>query len=160
MENAIMPNKDGGEMSDRYKRAQVLESAVFSETLVRNASIFPNWIAGADCFWYLRRTRNGVEYRIVDAIAQTNELAFSHKDLAQSLSGHLGKDVSPGDLRLDDLMFKGPGGPITFNVDGEKFLYRPDLVELETVGTESGQLVGISEREVCSFPPQFEHLAS
>ena len=82
-------------MLERYEYAQtLLQGLPNSNSLIRNDTVFPHWIPYTDqsmsnCFWYRRQTVEGKEYRLVDADAASNTLAFDHDALASALSNAL-----------------------------------------------------------------------
>ena len=51
----------------------------------RNDTIFPHWIDEGHQFWYIRKTKNGKEFRLVDPEEKSNEVAFDHSSLAVAL---------------------------------------------------------------------------
>ena len=73
------------EIHDRYQQAEVLLQGVLSKDFVLNDAVFPHWINGSDFFWYLRRTKLGKEFRLVNAKSKSNKLAFDHQVLADAL---------------------------------------------------------------------------
>ena len=95
-------------MDDRYQRAQYLRSGILNNKLHFNDAVFPIWIEGSDCFWYERTTQfnsagdgRGKEYRLVDAKAGTNELAFDHAVVAKALTEASGEAVDTSCLPID-----------------------------------------------------------
>ena len=48
-------NDQADSILKRYQRARDIEQSASVEGMVKNASIYPNWIDGCDQFWYLRR---------------------------------------------------------------------------------------------------------
>ena len=91
------------EMIARYKRAQNLIQGIFTNTLVRNATLFPVWIGVSDCFWYERETRSGKEYRLVNAKTLTNQCAFDHAVLAKNLSENQGRHIDKNKLPITNV---------------------------------------------------------
>ena len=83
----------------RYNRAKNLMEDNWSFSIVANSGLFPTWIEGTDCFWYIRDinihknlVNPGIpcekwdgEYRLVNVKSATNTLAFDH-GLALALS--------------------------------------------------------------------------
>tara|TARA_B110000090_G_C13384806_1_gene447291 strand:- start:439 stop:2946 length:2508 start_codon:yes stop_codon:yes gene_type:complete len=82
-------------MLKRYEQAQTLHQGTpINNRLVRNDTVYPHWIPYTDqsisnYFWYRRQTVEGKEYRLVDADAASNTLAFDHDALASALSNAL-----------------------------------------------------------------------
>lgn len=84
----------------RYERAKEIMQGIWSNKLVFNATVFPIWIGESDCFWYERETIKGREYRLVNAKSCTNQIAFNHCSLANSLEKIVGQKVKPYDLPI------------------------------------------------------------
>ncbi len=100
---------DVSDIEARYERAQTLMQGFWSRNLVPNSTVYPIWIERSDCFWYERelnakagrgeRDAHGFlpkcdrEYRLVNAAAATNEIAFDHGILASSLAEMAGQAV-------------------------------------------------------------------
>ena len=62
----------------RYNNALKVLQGFLSKKMAINTVVNPNWIGESDCFWYIRDSKDGKEFRLVDAKAATNELAFDH----------------------------------------------------------------------------------
>ena len=88
------------DIADRYQSARQIIKGLFSENLVKNATVFPNWIEGTNSFWYRRSTELGREFRLIDAGTGRNEVAFDHLALADALSEAAKKDVDPNNLPI------------------------------------------------------------
>lgn len=99
-------NDQADSILKRYQRARDIEQSASVEGMVKNASIYPNWIDGCDQFWYLRRGTEGHQFRIVDAAEGTNTLAFDHAILAGALSEASGQTVDPKRLPINELIIK------------------------------------------------------
>jgi dipeptidyl aminopeptidase/acylaminoacyl peptidase len=87
----------------RYDRAKILMQGIFTNSLVRNATLFPTWIDNTDCFWYKHQKADGKEYRLVNAGESTNERAFDHNALSISLGVVVDQVVNPKDLPLENV---------------------------------------------------------
>ena len=104
-------------MLAKYQRAQTWMQGFGPCNIVANATIFPIWIDGSDCFWYERdinihkNTENPEEplarwdreYRLVNAKAATNTLAFDHNRLASALAEALGQKIDHHQLPITDV---------------------------------------------------------
>ena len=84
----------------RYEMAKtIFKGHVPSDNkLVCNDAVFPHWIDGSPAFWYLRQTRAGKEFRLVDAEAATNKPAFNHEALATAFTKVSGQQADPENL--------------------------------------------------------------
>ena len=56
----------------RYEQAQEIMQGMMTTKLVKNAAVFPHWIASTDTtddeyFWYRRDTVQGKDFRLVNA---------------------------------------------------------------------------------------------
>jgi len=76
---------------DRYELAHTIKKGMKDNQLVRNDTLCPHWMTyddGADSpyCWYRRMTATGREYRLLDAVTVSNELAFDHQILASTLT--------------------------------------------------------------------------
>ena len=96
-------------INEKYKRAALLENSTFASKYVLNATLFPIWIDDSDCFWYERQTKEGREYRLVDAAEGSNNLAFDHLDLALKLKEASGETIDEINLPITDVSIEiGP----------------------------------------------------
>lgn len=88
-----------------YEQAQKLMQIQFrpSNKIVKNTTIFPNWIKDSSSFWYERATTEGREFRIVNAETAINHEAFDHKLLAGCLSDKIGKTVNYINLPISNV---------------------------------------------------------
>ncbi len=70
-----------------------------------NVGIVPNWIDGTGSFWYLKKSREGKEFVLVDTLNLTRDKAFDHKRLAKALSAESKTAVNSSDLPFDKISF-------------------------------------------------------
>ncbi|ARN73791.1 S9 family peptidase [Oceanicoccus sagamiensis] len=102
---------DNDTLAARYQRAKTLIEDISKNHMVLNATLYPVWIKGSACFWYERKmwdsaaTTNGAikpgkQYRLVNAVSASNEIAFDHKQLANALEKAANKQVDPNDLPI------------------------------------------------------------
>ena len=119
-------------MEARYERAQTLLQGMYSTSLVRNSTVFPNWIEGSNCFWYERQLKSGREYRLVDAIAKSNKLAFDHAAFAQALAESSGQDVNAEDLPVSIHEIDLDPVSIKFHAFEKVWTYHEDTVRCES----------------------------
>ena len=116
-----------------YQRAQMLEAGVYSKRVAFNTTVYPHWIGDSDCFWYLRETREGQHYRLVDAGAGTNTQAFDHAALAEALAQASGEHPEADKLPLADLNLSGHPGQIQFSAYGKSWRYDGHQHRCETL---------------------------
>lgn len=110
-------SKNDNTMEARYRRAQTLMQGYWTRNLVPNSTVYPNWIEGTDCFWYERdinvrkntgRSNKSIEkwdkeYRLVNARAATNTVAFNHKILAAVLAEAVDEEVDENVLPITEV---------------------------------------------------------
>ena len=94
---------DPSVMEARYEKAQSLIQGIWTKEIAFNTTLFPVWIGESDCFWYERQSREGREYRLVNANAETNNIAFDHKALAMSLTDITEQEIDPNDLPINQV---------------------------------------------------------
>ena len=106
-------NRSNNPVQARYRRAEAFEHETYTESMVLNARIYPNWISNTSCFWYVRKVRhqgrilsNPVkEYRVVNAKKLTNQMAFDHVLLANILAKTMARDIDPHNLPITEPEF-------------------------------------------------------
>lgn len=118
--NLISTEQD---MSDRYERAQKLLQGLWSNTVVLNDTLIPHWIEKTDCFWYDRESKDGKEFRLVDAKEKTNNVAFDHTSLANTLAQAAGQTVDGLDLPITKLEFSLSPLQLRFSAFGKRWIF-------------------------------------
>ena len=99
----IIPDTE--EIEVRYRRAAMLMRGISTRNIVQNDTVFPEWIGSTNNFWYernykLKSMHIGKQYRLVNADAVSNELAFDHAALAEALSIATGQVVNAESLPI------------------------------------------------------------
>jgi dipeptidyl-peptidase-4 len=102
------------------------------DELAFGTRVQPNWLAGSDRFWFLRRDANGARYVVVDPEAGTVTAALDHERLAASLEAASGEAVDAARLPIDhvevgeqDVSFAFAGRWWTASRDGSGCRERP-----------------------------------
>ncbi|MDD4160893.1 MAG: DPP IV N-terminal domain-containing protein [Methanothrix sp.] len=102
-----------------------------------NVSVDPHWLAGTPSFWYLKNSRNGQEFMLVDVLNRTKMPAFNHTLLAVSLSSAAGEPVDPAHLPFSEITISRGGdtgmdsiGFAAFNRSWQFNISSPYLVEV------------------------------
>lgn len=120
---------DATTIEARYQRAQYLRSGILNNKLHFNDAVFPIWIENSDCFWYERTIKStkvgdghGKEYRLVDAKAATNELAFDHTVFAAAMAEAAQQTVDPTHLPISKV--KITLDPLTVSFDAFEKCWR------------------------------------
>lgn len=138
---------------EKYVQAKRFVNFLTGELpLVRNSILLPTWIDD-QYFWYRRQTKEGHEYRLVNAADASSEAAFDHVRLAKSLANELKEIVSASSLALAELTFSEANSVIEFELSDRK--WRCDLkskdyaVEELVSATEKGVLS--PDREAWAF---------
>ena len=111
------------DVGDRYESARTVMQGLFNENIVKNATVFPNWIENSDCFWYRRSTKEGREFHMVDAQAGTNKTAFDHVVLASALGEAVGGEVDPKNLPINNVVFSLSPVEIKFLAFGKRWVF-------------------------------------
>lgn len=109
--SVITDHASNSDMQIRYERAQSLVQGIWTKKISLNSTVFPVWIGESDCFYYSRDIRVssgsvGKEYRLVNAKAATNEMAFDHQALAKALSSTSKQTVDAYNLPFNNLEIK------------------------------------------------------
>ena len=118
---------------DRYRRAEALEQAGFTEDMVFNAHITPHWIGDTDHFWYTRTSDKGTEYRRVDAKSASNTEAFDQQKLAAVLTEVVGESVSAFALPISNLEFSDT--TLNFDAFDKRWQFDGDIKVIESTVT-------------------------
>ena len=137
---------------ERYQQAQAINQSLLSGRLVLNDAVFPHWIDGTTCFWYQRETRDegkrkvgnrygeGKEFRLVDASAGTNELAFDHQALADALIEHCEQasnhNCDAWSLPIQDVSITLTPRQLRFTAFGQHWLFEVGTCQLQEVPAE------------------------
>jgi dipeptidyl aminopeptidase/acylaminoacyl peptidase len=89
------------------------------EKRIFQMSVEPKWIGDSERFWYRNRTRDGVEFVLVDPEARTRELAFDHVRLAAALTRASGKPVTHDQLPFSEIELVD--GSVRFDADERRW---------------------------------------
>ncbi len=89
----------------RYEQAQTLLQGVLNTHLVKNETVYPHWIENSHCFWYLKDTENGKQFRMVNADTASNTVAFDHQALADGLALATGHTINADNLPIKYVTF-------------------------------------------------------
>jgi dipeptidyl-peptidase-4 len=117
----------------RYQQAQALVDGNLSSNVVKNDCVFPHWIEGRECFWYLRETTNGHDYRLVNAEMGSNDPAFDHQALADALGATLNQEFNPESLSIADLVFDLPAHTICFTAAKKRWRFDRESATCEAI---------------------------
>ena len=117
----------------RYEKAKTIMQGAMPARVVKNDAVFSHWIENSHCFWYVRETHNGKQYRLVDAETGNNALAFDHEALANALAKNTGQVVDPQDLPIKDKDVSMTCTPLHFHFQAfkKRWLFKPDKSQLE-----------------------------
>lgn len=129
-----MTNKqqDTNIVETRYQRARILEHHALAQRgvdrsrnqrVVFNTTLQPHWIGKSSRFWYERDSREGKEYRLVDAKVATNEAAFDHAVFAAALARATGKKVDAANLPISQLEITCSPRQIKFSAFGKRWSF-------------------------------------
>ena len=102
-ESIISPcEQTGYAQAERFLPANATSS-------IFNASVDPHWITGTQSFWYLRNSRNGQEFVLVDIQNRSKAPAFNHTLLAAYLFSATGEPIDPFHLPLSEITVTSEG---------------------------------------------------
>lgn len=123
------------DMEAHYLCAQSLMQGIYTKHIAFNTTLIPHWINDSDCFWYEREFQAGKEFRLVDAGARSNEVAFDHMTMAQALCKASGQQVDARDLPISKVEMSLSPLQLSFDAFGKRWKFT-DLentcVEVET----------------------------
>ena len=111
------------DINTRYQRAQQLMSGVFTKDVAFNTTLYPHWIGDTDRCWYIRQTREGQHFLVLDAKEGRCQAAFDHQALALALSAASDCEVQADNLPLTDLDLGEAPELITFTAFNKRWSY-------------------------------------
>lgn len=107
----------------RYEQAQRIIDGTLSTRLVQNDCVFPHWIEESESFWYIRDTKVGKDYRLVNAEEGTNNAAFDHQVLASALANVTGQAIDPLNLPIIDISFNLTSSQVLFTAFEKRWVF-------------------------------------
>ena len=114
------------DLLQRYKNAGDILQGTMTNTLVMNDGVFPHWINNSQSFWYIRTTKNGKEFRLVNADARSNSSLFDQEVLAELLTDSVGQSVKACNLPISDIQVVLTPLEIRFEAFDKKWLFEVD----------------------------------
>ena len=112
------PSRD--EMMERYKKAQLLDSAV--RNTVFKTTLQANWLQGGAAFWYRNILKDSVrEYIYADAVKGQKNKAFDHEKMAAGLTAASGKPVDANRINITRLWFSKDAKLLSFEMGGKNW---------------------------------------
>ncbi len=146
MANENITDKARGE---NYQKAEsFLPWNAFRKAL--NVRINPNWIHPSNSkdsrFWYVRQTRSGKEFILVDLEHKTRRPAFDHSLLADTLSRATGKIIDKNNLPFKSIEFVEDSNHILIEVDHRLWHYDVENNKID----ESTSQIKTSQDELLS----------
>ncbi|AJQ95104.1 S9 family peptidase [Gynuella sunshinyii] len=111
------------DMRKRYERAQVLENGFLTKNVAFNTTVLPNWINDTEYFWYKRDSKTGYQFRLVNSLTVSNEMAFDHQALADSLSAQTEETVDADNLPINLIEITLHPVTVTFNAFNRYWRY-------------------------------------
>lgn len=122
----MSPTINDIEMEARYHLAQTLMQGMFRKSIAFNTTLIPHWIGDSDCFWYERECKAGKEFRLVDADARSNEVAFDHEALAYTLANASGQTIDAENLPISKMYMALSPLQLTFDAFGKRWTFTGD----------------------------------
>jgi dipeptidyl aminopeptidase/acylaminoacyl peptidase len=99
-----------------YRRAQTM-LGLQAGPIMFDGQVTPNWIAGEDSFWYLRRSAEGKRFVLVDIARRQKAPAFDHDRLASALTRASGATIKPERLPFDSFRLDAKRQQIRFVIN-------------------------------------------
>lgn len=113
-----------GTTSD-YRRAYSMPST-YSRSLVRNASIAPQWVGEKGLYYYILQDENeGTSFLLGDAAKGTTRDLFDRKKLAAALTRADGQEVNPSSLPIFQITMNDAADTISFYYNRDRWNYLP-----------------------------------
>ncbi|MDB9952359.1 S9 family peptidase [Porticoccaceae bacterium] len=131
-------------LEQRYERAQTLMRGTFNKTIAFNTTVFPIWIDDSDYFWYERESQTGKEYRLVNAKAATNNIAFDHSALAVALAETVKQVVDVKNLPISQVSIDINPTVLHFTAFTKQWIYH--------VGNETCSEIKVANED-CEISP-------
>lgn len=130
---AASPSGADAELLERYERAaQIHDQKALGWHL--NATVMPQWVAGANQFWFKEETLDGHRFTLVDADRRSKRPAFDHRRLAARLAASSEREVAPNQLPLFGLRLQAAPPKASFESLGKKWSYDIRRNALQEVG--------------------------
>ncbi|GET25592.1 S9 family peptidase [Prolixibacter sp. NT017] len=102
--------------------------------MVYNSPTDGGWIGKSNVYWYRVRTKNGIEYKRVDAEHAEVSPAFDRAQLCEKINELSDKSHHPDSLDLRRLKFDDAGKSVSFHLDGYTWEYNLDDYMLKKTG--------------------------
>jgi dipeptidyl-peptidase 4 len=101
-------------------------------SLIRQATVTPQWLSGNQAFWYLREDGlGGSQFILVDCATGLRQAAFDHDGLARELGKQTEQIIEPHRLPFWWINVAQDGSWMRFQFDGHTWQYeRNDKLEL------------------------------
>lgn len=118
-------------MQTHYENAQTIMQGYLTNRLVLNDAVFPHWITDSlesndRYFWYIKQTKMGKEFRIVDAKLGSNTPLFDHSVLASALNNKTGLAVDPLNIAITDLDIALSPLTVCFKFMDKPWMFTPE----------------------------------
>jgi dipeptidyl-peptidase 4 len=114
------PRERGHLTVEDYERSNQMRPSILKSKL-KNGFVVPHWIGQRDEFWYVRDTRKGREFLLVDAMSGRVQPAFDHQPLAQAFSKVTGAEVTAESLPFEELTFNDDRSSIHVKVQDKEY---------------------------------------
>ena len=138
MENTIL---------SRYEKAQTLLQGWLTTQITKNDVVYPHWIEGNHCFWYLSDTESGNEFRLVNADTASNALAFNHMAMADTLAFATGRTINADKLPIRRVTITLSPTQVCFRAFEKSWVFDSDTATCkETISAKKIEKKGFSFR--------------
>ncbi|KAL4728502.1 hypothetical protein ACLX1H_005250 [Fusarium chlamydosporum] len=122
-----------------------------AQQCIESTTVTPRWLPGGNVFWYKQSPEPGKhQFFLVDAVQKRRELAFDHKQLAESLRQKTNEEVSDLALPFTWIEPVPEESSVRFRFDNRKWQFGPDKKLEEWDGDFITEPEGMLQKEVLS----------
>lgn len=141
---ASLSNLFAQSILDDYKRAESYLAEGISKVTFKT-DVNPNWIKNSSSFWYKLKTRNGTEYKIVDAESGKKRSAFNQKELAKVISEKFDTSSTEYNLEIELKEIKSDLNTIVFKYNSKLWSFEKETKKIEEfVSKKSAKNINVS----------------
>lgn len=107
-----------------------------------NVSITPNWIEWSSSFWYLKTSREGKQFILVDTKNRIKKFAFDQTALAKTLAAISNNQIDPSNLPFSSITFTN--GDIRFSAFNKTWQCNLQSYNISEVSSDKDAGIGES----------------
>lgn len=122
-----------------------------AQKCIESTTVTPRWLPGGNVFWYKQSPEPGKhQFFLIDAVQKRRELAFDHKQLAESLRQKTNEEVSDLALPFTWIEPVPEESSVRFRFDNRKWQFERDKKLEEWDGDFTTGPEGMLQKEVLS----------